>query len=63
MPDATSDGADPNDYESSFRYVAEGPHINWAERARLAAIEAYRKDMGDKPDMDGKFWTVRKVEF
>jgi hypothetical protein len=63
LPEATSDGADPTEYESGFRYVAEGPFTNWAEKARLEAIELHRKELGEDPDMDGKFWTVRKVEF
>lgn len=42
-----------------IRYVADGPHINWAEKERLDAIEAHRKD-GE--NQNGMFWTVRKIQ-
>ncbi len=58
LPDATSDRADPNNYEDPLRYVAQGPHTNWAEKARRDAEDAYRKQAGDKANLNGMFWTV-----
>jgi len=62
MPEATSEDANPNNY-SGYRYVADGPHTNWAEKARLQAIEMYKKAVGDDPDLSGLYWTVKKIDW
>lgn len=62
MPEAVSDGADPNNYESGYRYVTE-TWTNWAEKQRQDALESLRKELGEDANMNGKFATVRRVEF
>lgn len=62
LPDATSASADPNEY-SGYRYVATGPHINWAEKTRLDAIDAHRKKVGDTADLNGTYWTVDRLDY
>lgn len=61
LPDATSDRADPNNYDDPLRYIAQGPHTNWAEKARRDAEDAYRKMAGEKANLNGMFWTVDAV--
>lgn len=63
LPEATADGADPTEYDSGYRYVAEGPHMNWAEKAHDDAVDAWKRDAGENPNMNGRYWTVRKLEF
>lgn len=63
MPDATSDRADPTNYDDPLRYVAsEEPHTDWAEKAKLDAEEAWRKKWGEKANMNGLFWTVEPLD-
>lgn len=59
LPDATSPGADPNDYDNPLRYVADGPFTNWAAKTAEDAEQAYRKSAGDGANTHGMFWTVR----
>lgn len=61
MPEATSDDADPMNY-STWRYVASGPHTNWAEKARLDALEAHRKAEGDDANLNGVYFGVERVD-
>ena len=62
LPEATNDDlADPNAY-SGLRYYAEGPITNWAEKARLDAVDAWRKSEGKEANANGKFWAVRKMD-
>lgn len=61
MPDATSDDADPNNYV--MRYVPSGEKTNWAEKARLDALEAIRKAKGDDANMNGVFVTVEEYRY
>lgn len=63
LPDATADGADPNDYESGYRYIAEGPFVNWAEKTRLDAIDAFKKQAGDSVNLNGRYWTVNRLDY
>lgn len=63
MPDATSDGADPNNYDVPFRFVASGPHTNWAEKTKADAVDQYRKDAGDKANLNGLYWTVERRDY
>jgi hypothetical protein len=62
MPEATSPDADPNAY-SGYRYAPEGPFINQAEKVRLDAEEALRKSLGKDANMNGIYFTVKKVEY
>lgn len=63
MPDATAPGADPNDYDSGYGYAVQGPFTNYAEKARLDQIEAWKTDAGEKPNMNGLYWTVDRVDY
>lgn len=58
LPDATNPGADPNKYENPLRYYSHGPFTNWAEKTARDAEEAWKKEAGDRPNMNGMFWTV-----
>lgn len=62
MPEATSDDADPNNYDSGYRYKPEGPFTNWAEKTRLDALDAYRKAMKEDANLNGVYFTVDKLE-
>lgn len=61
---ATNADADPNNYGSPLRYVAHGPFTDWAEKARLDKIDAYRKSFPEGADvnMNGMFFTVEEIE-
>lgn len=59
LPDAVSDKADPNNYESPFRYITEGPFTDWAEKTVQDAEQAWKKAAGEKANTHGMFWTVR----
>lgn len=63
LPDATSDGADPNNYDVPYRYVTKGPFTNWAEKDRLDAIDAFKKAAGENANLNGMYWAVEKREF
>lgn len=58
LPDATSDRADPNNYDDPLRAYAHGPFTNWFVKAAEDAKDAYRKAAGENPNMNGMFWTV-----
>jgi hypothetical protein len=62
MPEATSDAADPMAY-SGMRYVANGPFTNWAEKERLDALDAHRKQMGENANLNGVYFTADKFEY
>lgn len=62
MSEATNDAADLTNYDGGYRYVAAGPFTNYAEKARLDSIDAWKVTAGDKPNMNGMYWTVEKVE-
>jgi len=60
--EATSIEADPATREGAFKFVAdEEPTVNYAEKARLDAADAYRKKYGDKVNLNGMSWSVQKV--
>jgi hypothetical protein len=63
LPEATSDGADPNDYSSGFGYRPTGPFTNWAEKMRLDALEAWKKEAGPKANANGLYFGVERYEF
>lgn len=62
MSEVTDDRANPNYYgDDYYRYIAEAPRTDWAERARLDAIEAWRDAAGENANMNGLIFPVRKV--
>ena len=62
LPDATSDKADPMAY-SGYRYAADGPFTNWAEKERLDALDAHRKAMGENANLNGVYFTAEKFTY
>lgn len=62
MAEATSDRANPNNYAGGYRYVADAPITDWAERARLDRMDAWREQLGDNANMNGLIFPVRKVD-
>lgn len=63
MSEVTSEFADPANPESKYRFFADPlPLVDYAEKARLDAAEAYRKSLGDGGSMNGLIFTVQKVE-
>lgn len=62
LADAINEKANPNDYEGGYRYVAEGPKINWAEKAIGDAQEAFFKDNPNN-SRAGLLWTVKRVNY
>lgn len=63
MPDATSEGANPTEYGSGFVYVTSGPHTNWAEKARLDAIDQHKREAGEKANLNGVYFTVDRLDY
>ena len=61
MPEATAPVTEQ--MEKRYRYVPDGPHVNAAEKARLDAVDAHRKSMGDNANLNGVYFTVRKDEY
>lgn len=62
LDEATSADADPTNPKGKYRYEAgPKPRIDYAERARAQAAEAYRKTLREDESMAGKFFPVRKV--
>jgi hypothetical protein len=63
MAEATDVGGDPNDYESGFGWVADAPIIDWVERTKLDRIDAFRAEAGEKANMNGLIFPVRRVTY
>lgn len=61
MSEATSPEADPNNYDSPLRFVAEAPYTDWARKAQLDREAEWREAAGDKANMNGLIFPVRKV--
>lgn len=61
LPDATSDDADPNNYV--MRYIPSGEKTNWAEKARLDALDAIRKGKSEDANMNGVYVTVEEYRY
>lgn len=62
LPEATSDAADPMSYSGLQYVVTEGaPFVNWAEKTRLDAVEAYKKQAGKDANLNGLYWPVEKL--
>lgn len=58
LPDATSERADPNNYNDPLRYISHGPFTNQAEKTVKDAEDAWKKAAGEKANVNGLFWTV-----
>lgn len=60
---STSPDADPNNYDSPLRYVAHGPFIDWATKAQMDAVDAYKAALPDgaKANLNGMYFTVEEV--
>ncbi|MGU3358175.1 hypothetical protein [Microbacterium sp. M4A5_1d] len=37
--------------------------MNWAQRAKLDAIEEYKKQAGEKANLHGVYFTAERVDF
>lgn len=60
--EATSSEADPNNRLGSFKFVADDvPTIDFVEKARRDAEDAYRENYKDA-NMNGLSFPVRKIE-
>ena len=53
--------ANPANPDGAFYYVAGPQKVDWAERARRIAEKQFREEVGDKFDMSGYFFPVKKV--
>jgi hypothetical protein len=57
--ETTSEAANPNFYGPGWvKFIAKGPFTDYEVKARLDAVDAYRKAAGDNPNMNGMFWTM-----
>jgi hypothetical protein len=62
ISETTSFQANPTNYDSTLRFAAAGPFWNWAEKARLDEIDAYKSQFpkDSPPNLNGAFWVVEK---
>lgn len=64
LSEAMNPGADPTVYSVGYRYVAQPPITNWAERAHAEAEEDFRKSLGKDAKMPaGLVFPIVKQEF
>jgi hypothetical protein len=63
LSESTSPEADPNNYEGLFRFTASGPFTDWAEKAKQDAIDVYKKAAGEKANLNGMYWNVRRSDY
>ena len=61
LSEAMSEDANPNNYESGIRYVADGPRINWAAKAVGDAQDAFYKEHDIA--RNGHVWGVKRVDY
>ena len=61
LSDATSVEADPANREGAFKFVVGNPIVDYAEKARRDAEDAYKSHYKDA-NMNGLFFPVRKVD-
>lgn len=61
LSEATSEEANPNNYDFPLRFVGKGPFTNWAVKAVEDAQDAYRASLGDAPQPNGQVWVVEKL--
>ena len=61
---STSSDADPMNYESPLRYVGHGPFWDWAKKAEMDRVDAYRAEFpeGTNPNMNGAYFTVEEID-
>lgn len=62
LSEATSPDADPTSY-SGWRYVAQGPFTNQAEKVAKDAEADWKRQAGKDANTNGMYWTVEKVEY
>lgn len=64
LSETTSDAADPSG-SGSLRFTAQGPFWDHAEKARLDAIDNYRKQFpkDDPPNLHGAYWRVERHDY
>ncbi len=60
LSEAMSPDANPQ-RDPKYRFVAEGPQTDFAEKARVEAIAKYETE-NPKADLKSMLWTVKKVE-
>lgn len=60
--DSMNPEADPTNYASPLRFSAAGPFWDYAEQARLDAIDAYKEQFSkdNPPNLNGAYWVVEK---
>lgn len=60
---ATSSDADPTNYKSPLRYVGHGPFWDYAKKAELDRIDAYKAEFpkDTPPNMNGAYFTVEEI--
>ena len=63
MSEATSPEADPNNYEGGFRYVTDPPVVDWAVKSRMDYIDSWKAAAGEKANMNGLIFPVRRVDY
>ena len=61
MSEATDVRANPNNYGGGYRFVADAPITDWAEKAHRDRAAAWQKELGDNANMNGLIFPVRKV--
>lgn len=62
LEETTSPEADPANRKGSYKYVADAePVVNYAEKARRDAEDAYRQLYKDA-NFNGMSWSARKVD-
>lgn len=61
LEEATSNEANPANADGAYYYVGGPQKVDWAERARRIAEKRFREEVGDKFDMSGYFFPVKKV--
>lgn len=61
MSEATDSRANPNEYDGGYRYVAENPVTDWAEKTRLDRIDEWKKEAGENANLNGLIFPVKKL--
>ncbi|MCU1441139.1 MAG: hypothetical protein JWP85_2136 [Rhodoglobus sp.] len=65
LSETTSEHANPNYYGPGWmRFGARGPFTDWAEKARLDAVDAYRAQFPKDapPNLNGMYWVIDRTE-
>lgn len=61
MSEATSDDANPNNYDSPLRFVGKGPFVDWAEKAKADREAEYKAAAGKDANLNGMYFVVEKL--